>query len=385
MLLPHGTESLETLLGLGQELRSVNASDEPKKEESAAQLFLHFHAFYCKALIIEIWYRRPNILRIFQHQDVSVEVKEESEKSGSNCESSANLEDSVDDLPPKTESIKFENVSAISDYIQISGDEKVGEEIREVGVGLVAVDKVSRSKVDLKEPLSSTKRNLVGKQDLKSTLQKAKEVLLSDHHAKISNLRDLLTEIRKAMLLKRSKRFFQMNSSSSRLNQKKKKAKAQPAHAAQPLGFSPSSSEGDPASETASRSSSSEPAERTQTETREDNGAAPSGHSGSQVEVAGMDAKDTFLGDEGEIQGESSNDRANLGGLFDELRTVPAIETDTKDLTAPDGKLPIDLRYMASDTSSELLTEEEERVLRELEQLEFKVCRFVVLCHSALV
>lgn len=54
MLLPHGTESLETLLGLGQELRSVNASDEPKKEESAAQLFLHFHAFYCKALIIEI-------------------------------------------------------------------------------------------------------------------------------------------------------------------------------------------------------------------------------------------------------------------------------------------------------------------------------------------
>lgn len=374
MLLPHGTQSLENLLGLSHELRSVDDSDESKKEESFTQFFLHFHAFYCKALMIEIWYRCPNILRIFKpHQDVSVEVKMESETSSSICESSANLED---ELSPKTELNKFGNAVAISDY---SGDEKVGKEIPEVGVDLVAVDEDIRSKVDTKEPFSSRKRNLVEKQDLKSTLQKVKEVLLSDHQAKVSNLRDLLTEIRKAMLLKRSKQFFQMNSAGSKLNQKKKKAKAQPAHEAQPLGFSPSSSEGDPTGEAASKKSSSEPVESTQTESREDEGAAPTGHSGSQVEVAGMDAKDTLLGNEGEKQGEGSNDRATLGGLSAELRTVPATETDTKDLTTVDGKLPIDLRYVVIETSLESLTEEEERVLGEIEQIEFKVCSLMSL------
>ena len=370
MLLPHGTQSLENLLSLSHELHSVDDSDASKKDESVGQLFLHFHAFYCKALMFEIWYRCPNILRIFQpHQEVSVEVKEKSETSGSNFERSANLEDSVDDLSPKTGPNKFQNASAISD--------KVGEEIPHVGVDLVAVDKDGRSKVDTKEPFSSKKRNFVEKQDLKSTLQKAKKVLLSDHHAKVSNLRDLLTEIRKAMLLKRSKQFFQMNSAGSKLNQKKKKAKAQPAHVAQPLGFSPSSTEGDPTSETTTKNSSNEPVESAQTESREDNGAALTRHSGSQVEVAGMDAKVTILGNGEEKQGESSNDQETLGGLSDELRTVPATETATKDLTTLDGKLPIDLRYVASDTSLESLTEEEERVLREIEQLEFKVCSFM--------
>ena len=380
MLLPQGTQSLENLLGLSHELRSVNDSDESKEEKSVAQLFLHFQAFYCKALTIEIWYRCPNILAIFQHhQDVSVEVKEEREASGSNCESLANLEDAVDDSPQKPEPIQFENASAIFDYNRISGAEKVEEQIPEVRVGLLAVDEDIRSKVDTKEPFSSTKRNLVAKQDLKSTLQKAKEVLLSGHYAKISNLRGLLTEIRKATLLKRSKQFLQMNSANSKLNQKKKKAKAQPACTAQPLGFSPSSVEGDPTSETASRSSLCVSVESVQSESREDNGAVPTRHSGSQVEVAGMDVKNTILSNGRENQDESSNDQENLGGVSDELKTGPATETDTKDLTTLDGKLPIDLRYVASDISLESMTEEEERVLRQLEQLEFKVCSLMSL------
>lgn len=351
----------------------MNSTDESKEKNSVSQFFLHFHAFYCKALMFEIWYRCPNILRIFQlHQCVSVEVKEESETSGSNCERSSNLEDSVDDLSSKTEPNKFQNASAISDY----SSDKVGKEIPEPGEGLVAVDEETRSKVDTKEPFSSTKRNFVVKQDLKSTLEKAQKVLLSDHYAKVSNLRDLLTEIRKAMLLKRSKQFFQMNSTGSKLNQKKKKAKAQSAHVAQPLGFSPSSSERDPTSQ--DRNSSSEPVESTQTESREDKGAPLTEHSGLPVEVAGMDAKD-ILGNEGEKQGEIGNDQATLGGLSGEVKTVPATEADTKDLATLDGKLPIDLRYVASDTSLESLTEEEERVLRELEQLEFKVCSFMSL------
>ena len=370
MLLPHGTQSLENLLCLSHELRSVNSSDESKEKKRVAQLFLHFHAFYYKALMFEIWYRCPNILRIFQlHQYVSVEVKEESETSGSYCERSANLEDSVNDLSPKTEPNKFQNASVISDY----RSDKVGKEIPKAGEDLVAVDKDSRSKVNTKEPFSSIKSSFVVKQDLKSTLEKAQKVLLSDHHAKVSNLRDLLTEIRKAMLLKRSKQFFQMNSAGSKLSQKKKKAKAQTAHDAQPLGFSPSSSERDSTSQNTNSSS-----ESTQTESREDKGADLTGHSGSQVEVAGMDAKD-ILGDEGEKQGEICNNQAALGGLTDELKTITATETDTKSLATLDEKLPIDLRYVASDTSLESLTEEEERVLRELEQLEFKVCSFMSL------
>lgn len=370
MLLPHGTQSLENLLCLSHELRSVNSSDESKEKKRVAQLFLHFHAFYYKALMFEIWYRCPNILRIFQlHQYVSVEVKEESETSGSYCERSANLEDSVNDLSPKTEPNKFQNASVISDY----RSDKVGKEIPKAGEDLVAVDKDSRSKVNTKEPFSSIKSSFVVKQDLKSTLEKAQKVLLSDHHAKVSNLRDLLTEIRKAMLLKRSKQFFQMNSAGSKLSQKKKKAKAQTAHDAQPLGFSPSSSERDSTSQNTNSSS-----ESTQTESREDKGADLTGHSGSQVEVAGMDAKD-ILGDEGEKQGEICNNQATLGGLTDELKTITATETDTKSLATLDEKLPIDLRYVASDTSLESLTEEEERVLRELEQLEFKVCSFMSL------
>ena len=370
MLLPLGTQSLENLLCLSHELRSVNSSDESKEKKRVAQLFLHFHAFYYKALMFEIWYRCPNILRIFQlHQYVSVEVKEESETSGSYCERSANLEDSVNDLSPKTEPNKFQNASVISDY----RSDKVGKEIPKAGEDLVAVDKDSRSKVNTKEPFSSIKSSFVVKQDLKSTLEKAQKVLLSDHHAKVSNLRDLLTEIRKAMLLKRSKQFFQMNSAGSKLSQKKKKAKAQTAHDAQPLGFSPSSSERDSTSQNTNSSS-----ESTQTESREDKGADLTGHSGSQVEVAGMDAKD-ILGDEGEKQGEICNNQATLGGLTDELKTITATETDTKSLATLDEKLPIDLRYVASDTSLESLTEEEERVLRELEQLEFKVCSFMSL------
>lgn len=369
---------MDNLLGLSHELRGVNDYDVSNEEESVAQLFLHFHAFYCEALMIEIWYRCPNILATFQHhQDVSAEVKEEREASDSNYDSSANLEDAVDAVALKTGPINSENASAISDNCRISGAEKVEEQIPEVRVGMLAVDEDSRSKVDTKEPFSSANRNLVAKQDLKSTLEKAKEVLLSDHHVKISNLRDLLTEIRKAMLLKRSKQFLQMNSASSKLNQKKKKAKAQPAFSTQPLGFSPSSNKGDPRSKTASRSGLSDSVESTQSESRDDNGTVLTGHSGTQMEVAGMDVKYTILGNEGDKQDESSNEQANRGGISDELKTVLATETGTKDWKTLDGNLPIDLRYMTSDISLESMTEEEERVLRQLEQLEFKVCSFI--------
>lgn len=356
----------------------MNASNEPKKSESTAQLFLHFHAYYCKALLIEIWYRCPDVLGIFQfHQDVSVEIKEESERGDTGSDRSAKLGDSVDDLPPESEPSKIGTTSVNSDNNQINGDGNVGEG-KDVGVGVTVDEDDKRKAYDPKEPFASTKLNLVEKQDLMSTLKNVQTVLLSDHHVKISNLRELLTEIRKAMLLKRSKQFLQVQSTNSQLNQKKKKdkkPKAQPAHLAQPLGFSPSSSEGDPASETGSRCSPGKPEECAQAESREDNKAVDAEDSES---LTGINAEDAVLGketnDKGEKQSEGNNECAAYGERLDDVGAVPASEMITKDLTTPERKRPVDLRYTTSDPSLELLTEEEERVLKELEQLEFKVC-----------
>ena len=379
ILLPHGTGSLEKLLSLSRELCSVGTADEPKTSESMAQLFLHFHAFYCKGLMIELWYRCPDVLRIFQHhQDVSFEAKVECESGDTGPESSANLNVSVDDMSPESEPSKFGNASGLSDYSQIISDGKVGEN-EEIGVdtGVASFDGDIERKVDPREPFSSTGLNLVGKQDLKATLKNIKAVLLSDHRVRINNLRELLTEIRKAMLLKRSKQFFQMTSSGSKLNQKKKKAKAQPTRLAQPLGFSPNSSEGDPTSETASRSSLGEPAECAQTEPREDNVALAADRSESLEGV--VLGKENSEEGEKKKQSEGGDESASLGGLVQDLVAVSGSEVTTKELTTSDGKLPVDLRYMASDTNLELLTEDEERVLKELEQFEFKVCNLISL------
>lgn len=355
ILLPHGVASLGHLLSLSHEMRSLNASDEMKTSERVPHLFLHFHAFYCKALLIEIWYRCPDILGIFQHHhDASVEVKEKSEKSDTKYESPVKLEDFADNLSLDTKPSKSEDTSSISDYSQINGKEKVGE-----GNGI--------SNVDSKESFSFTERNLVGKQDLKLTLAKLKTVLLSDHHVKINDLRELLTEIRKVTFMKRSQQFFQMNSASSKLNQKKKKAKTQPAHKVEPQGFIPRSSEGDPSSETASRSSSSETGECTQT----------TENTVSLDEVPETGEKDAVWGNKNNEDGEKRKQNEGGNGLLDDLGVAAEGETTTKDLITPDGKLPVDLRYMASSTNLELLTEEEERVLRELDQFEFKVCNFI--------
>ena len=389
ILLPHGSESLKYLLRLSQEVCTSNvvASDDPKKAESVEKLFLHFHAHYCKAVLIEIWYRCPDVLEIFYcYEDVAVEDRDGAGNADNRFDPSAKVVDPANTLLPESAPSKFGNSSVISDCNRISDNDTVADRI-EIGGGDAVGEVVESKACDPKEPFSSTKHNLVRKQDLMSTLENVKAVLLSDHQMKISNLRELLTEIRKAMLLKRSKQFMLAISSSNKLSQKKKKhkqLKGQPAHSSEPQGFSPSCSGGDPTSETASRGSSVELAECNQTEPNEDDNIGDTVYSESLVEETGIKTRDDISGgvidDEAERDKEINNEFTAENGPG----VIPASEATAEKLTTAEGKLPVDLRYITNDTSLELLTEEEKQVLNELEGLEFKVCNIniiLLLCN----
>ena len=372
MLLPNGMRSLENLLRLNHELSGVSASDGQTKGENVGQLFQHFHVYYCKALLTELWYRCHEVLAIFQC-DGDVSVKNDVEKDRTDSVISTDVGDSECDLLMDSKPSKNGDTSEISNSNQISNDEKVGKAIQEGEACLTAIDEDNQStSFNSKEPLSSRKIVTVGKHDLLSTLKNFKATLLSDHHTRLNNLRELLTEIRKAMLLKRSRQFLQAGSVSSQLNQKKKKdkKKAQSAQKAQPVGFPASSSEGDLTSETGSVGSSVEQAESGATENIVDEGVVTE-QSESRVEVI-----DKTLGDEGERKSQESptadsNEYSTVNGT---LETASESEVTTKDLTMLERELPVDLRFMESDITLEFLAEEEEKVLKELGQFEWKVC-----------
>ena len=350
MLLPNGIRSLDNLLRLSHKLCSENAFDGPTRDGSVRQLFEHFRAYYCKALLSELWYRCPEILAIFQCNQ-AVSVKDQSDNGHTGSVVATEVGDSECESKPS----KDQNTLEISDSSQTNGDEQIKEEIRDGVACLTAVDVDSKSLAS-KEPLSSSKS---GKQDLISTLRKVKGDLLSDHHVKLLNLRELLTEIRKAMLLKRSRQFLQLGSTSSQLNQKKRDKKPK-VPSAQSIGFSTNTSEGVSTSETASLSSSNDPAECGQTENIE-NGAF------TETSEVLTEVKDTSV---------TTGDKTVYGTLDGSRDKVPESEGVLEDLKTIDGKVPIDLRFAASDTSLEFLIEEEEKVLKELEQFEFKVCYY---------
>ena len=373
MLLPDGIRCLDNLLKLSHQLGSVNASDGTTKGVALEQLFQHFQAYYCKALVNELWYRLPEALAIFEcNQNESVD---ETVKSRTVTEISFSLGKSEDGLQSESKANKYRNTSEISDSNRINGDEKVGGAIQVSEACITAVDDENGSKAfDSKEFLPAKKRDAVGKRDLKSTLKHFEAVLLSGHQVKLSNLRALLTEIRKAMLLKRSRQFLQAGTVGKHLNQKKKKDKKLKAQTVQLVGFSVSSSEGDPTSETASGSSSVECTPNSQMEHREDDRVLTE-ESNSLVE-----AVDTTGRDEAE--------KLDSGGYEQRMNECVAVngsvEADTrskvvaKGLTTPDGRLPIDLRFMTSDTSLEFLEQEEGKVLKELEQFDLKVCYYTL-------
>ena len=370
MLLPAGITSLDNLLKLSHELGSVNASDGTTKGVGLVQLFQHFQAYYCKALLTELWYRLPEALAIFQcDQKESVD---ETVKSRTETEISFGLGESEGYLQSESKASKYRNTSGISDSNRINGDEKVGGAVEASELCITTVDDENENKAfDAKEFLSAKESPIVGKQNLKSTLENFGTVLLSGHHVKLSNLRALLTEIRKAMLLKRSPQFLQAGSAGKHLSQKKKKDKKLKTQTLQLVGFSRNSSEGDPTSETASGSSS---VEFTRMEHTEDEGALTE-DSCSLVEAL-------------DITGRDESEKRDSGG--DEERTNECLavngsvgvdtrsEVVTKGLTTPDGRLPIDLRFMTSDTSLEFLEQEERKVLKEVEQFDLKVCYSVL-------
>lgn len=352
MLLPDEIKSLDSLLMLSQELRGVNASDAPSKGDSVGQLFQHFNAYYCKALVSELWYRCPGVLAIFQC-DQGESVEDESEESQPWSKRSFVLGKFEGGLTSE-----YRDASEIPDANQISGGaKKVKEGIQGVEACVAVVDERSKSN-DIGSNIPSCRHSGgVGKRDLKSVMKVFQTVLLSDHHAEVSNLRLLLTEIRKASLLKRSRQYLQTRSTGKHLNEKKKKDKKMKAQTIQPTGFSINSGEGDSVSDTASGSNAAELSESTEP-------------SKSLVEVlVGR------LADEDEKQGSGENEEIvkECPALSGSLEVVTGREGVSTDLRTHDGRLPIDLRFAISDESLENLEKEEEKVLQELEQYGLKV------------
>ena len=74
-----------------------------------------------------------------------------------------------------------------------------------------------------------------------------------------------------------------------------------------------------------------------------------------------------------EVGGSSS--RKDYNSSIETLDGPRGSVADRKDddLKTMDGKVPIDLRYVASDASLQFLADEEEKILTELEQFDLKV------------
>ena len=412
MLLPDGIGSLDNLIRLRHELSSRNGTDEPTKGKDVEKLFHHFQAYYCKALVTELWYRFAEVLEVF-YSERRVSVEEESAKESEPTE----LVNSKDDMaseckakgdrrtefshPTQTEAIKkkcsyltsivvtdkssdstdplsstesasFSKQGVSEDdltsestsdkdrkreisLVEITCEDGVnGDAMPKVGACLSALD-VERKRLHFKEQIFSLETISVVKQDFLSTLRNAKVVLLSDHYAKLNNQRALLVEIRKVMLLRRSRQFLQSGSTSSQLNQRKKNDKKPKTQPAKPIGFSASSND---VGSMRKLANSGETVESVQTGSKTNDVVNELSESaGATLEV------------------EESSSRNDYNSSIETLDGPRGSVADRKDddLKTMDGKVPIDLRYVASDASLQFLADEEEKILTELEQFDLKV------------
>lgn len=415
MLLPNGIGSLDNLVRLSHELSSRNGTDEPTKQKDLEKMFHHFQAYYCKALVTELWYRCPEVLEVFSSER-RVSVEEESTKESepsepvnskddvaSECKANGDrrtefshptqreaikkkcphltsiivTDRSADSKDPlsSSESASFgkqgvseDNLTSEStsdkdrkweiSIVEITCEDGVnGDAMPKVGACLTALD-VERKSLHSKEHISSLETISVVKQDLVSTLRNAKVVLLSDHYAKLSNQRALLIEIRKVMLLQRSRQFLQSGSTSSQLNQRKRNDKKPKIQPAKPIGFSASTSDVGP---TRKLANSGETVESVQTGSKTNDVVNELSESaGATLEVEGSSSRKDYNSTIETPDGQRGSvaDRKDDG--FDDLKTM-------------DGKVPIDLRYIASDASLQFLANEEEKILKELEQFDLKV------------
>lgn len=415
MLLPNGIGSLDNLVRLSHELSSRNGTDEPTKQKDLEKLFHHFQAYYCKALVTELWYRCPEVLEVF-YSERRVSVEEESAKESepsepvnskddvaSECKANGDrrtefshptqreaikkkcphltsiivTDRSADSKDPlsSSESASFgkqgvseDNLTSEStsdkdrkweiSIVDITCEDGVnGDAMPKVGACLTALD-VERKSLHSKEHISSLETISVVKQDFVSTLRNAKVVLLSDHYAKLSNQRALLIEIRKVMLLQRSRQFLQSGSTSSQLNQRKRNDKKPKIQPAKPIGFSASTSD---VGSTRKLANSGETVESVQTGSKTNDVVNELSESaGATLEVEGSSSRKDYNSTIETLDGQRGSvaDRKDDG--FDDLKTM-------------DGKVPIDLRYIASDASLQFLANEEEKILKELEQFDLKV------------
>ena len=410
MLLPDGVGSLDYLVRFCHEFSSGNDTDEPTKQKDVEKLFHHFQAYYCKALVTEVWHRCPEVLEVFcseRRVSVGEESAKESEPTelvnskddvASECKANEErhtefshptqreaikkkrpyltsivvTDKNVDSKDPlsSSESASFGKQGVSEDDLtsestsdkdrkgEISCEDGVnGDAMPKVGACLTALD-VERKSLHSKEHISSLETINVVKQDFVSTLRNAKVVLLSDHYATLNNQRALLVEIRKVMLLRRSQQFLQSGSISSQLNQRKKNDKKPKTQPAKPIGFSASRSD---VGSMRKLANSGETVESVQTGSKTNDVVNELSESaGATLEVEGSSGRKDYNSSIETLDGPSGSVAERKDDGLDDLKTV-------------DGKVPIDLRYVASDASLQFLADEEEKILKELEQFDLKV------------
>ncbi|XP_074619191.1 gem-associated protein 5-like isoform X2 [Acropora palmata] len=342
MLLPNGTRSLNNLLSLSHELCIVTTTDDSTLKAEAQELLVeHFNAYYSKALLTELWYRYPKAMLVLQ------------------CSQDEPFKDNDETSDGENDTSLYHCTSVGKSSGFAASTEVKGEEGAE-------------TKWCCENELLSPRESVSGsKQDLMSILQTFRNVLLSDRHAKLCNLRVLLTEIRKAMLLKRSRQFVY----GKYLIQKKKKDKETNDPMAQPVGLSVNCSEDDATNETLSFNNAVK--ERMNGEAGNDEGHMVLNKQPKlQEEVTGA----AFGKDTGKQGSSPSQDRSNNGSHEGATRS----EIVTVALQTNDGQLPIDMRFNDSNARLDDLEVEELEVLRELEQYEMKDLPFPSPLESAL-
>ena len=373
LLLPRGIESLDSFHAIRRGLGVTEEPVDPVLHVSAGQLFRYFYAYYCKALLVETWYRCPDVVKSSPY------VRGISSASGGcnqkllDVAEAATLED---DSLPRLDPTNPESSSAVRvemDHSTRLADCRISKTDPDMTANFIGAHGTHRMKSDQTETAVNSGRHQEWKSSLYSILLNFTIVLLSHSRVRISNLREALTEIRKAIFFKRSRQMLQEASAVSHLNPGKKKDRKNTKAAA--FTALPSGITGR-VQESVERIGSSGKVALDDClgtpEKHEDFRTETGSYSGEGGTNLGVDAAPTNVINE--INGKDVIEtRESLESITDDRAALKNQTSPPPELLTLKGEPPVELRYVKFETSLEFLTEEESRVFAELKQFELKV------------
>jgi hypothetical protein len=250
LLLPQGVQSLEDITAIGRavkESREGDSSSNPHVETTDDDIFSFFDAFYSIMSLYRIWWRDSAVLSRFVVHTYENEAV-----------SKPNTPDNESSLV--NEGSRSTNVTGLSkkdiesyDNGNLESTNAVGEEGQDGSVTARELYEKSDTLTDIKdiskEPLSScTSREVTfgeskDQLDLSSVITRMRDVLLPEDRILSSALKKQLLEVKKEVILLRSRRILDSvavgkNPSAKQKRKSKKKEKTNPAlkESAQGLG-----------------------------------------------------------------------------------------------------------------------------------------------------